>query len=73
MRMRDVAPKYLLAVDCRTCGVAAGKHCLLHGGGLRNEPHIDRKLRAIEAVESRSLTRASGTAARAKSSSIELT
>jgi hypothetical protein len=35
---------------------------VLHGGGLRNEPQIDRKLCAIEAVESRRL----------KSSSIEV-
>jgi hypothetical protein len=33
------------------CGVHAGMRCLLHSGRLRNEPHIDRKLAAIEAVE----------------------
>jgi hypothetical protein len=26
---------------------------LLHSGGLRNEPHIDRKLTAIEVVETK--------------------
>jgi hypothetical protein len=45
---------------------------LLHGGGLRNEPHIDRKLRAMEAVESKGLTRPSGAAAGVKSFSIEV-
>ena len=72
MRMADMTPRHLLAVSCPTCGVAAGKRCLLHAGGLRLEPHIDRKLRAIEAVESRRLTRASGAAVRVKSSSIEV-
>ena len=72
MRMGDMTPRHLLAVPCPTCGVAAGKRCLLHAGGLRNEPHIDRKLRAIEAVESRRQTRASGAAAKVKSSSIEV-
>jgi hypothetical protein len=72
MRIGDVTRKHLLAVSCPTCGVAAGKRCLLHGGGLRNEPHIDRKLRAIGAVESRRLTRVSGAAASMKSSSIEV-
>jgi len=44
----------LLAVPCRTCGVAAGMPCLLlHSGRLRNDPHIDRKLDAIEAVEAK--------------------
>jgi len=43
----------LLAVPCPTCGVTAGMPCLLHSGGLRNDPHIDRKLAAIEAVETK--------------------
>jgi hypothetical protein len=43
----------LLAVPCRTCGVAAGMPCLLSSGRLRNDPHLDRKLDAIEAVETK--------------------
>ena len=42
---------FRLAVPCPTCGAAAGKKCLLHSGGPRNDLHIDRKLSAIEAVE----------------------
>jgi hypothetical protein len=50
-------PLTLLAVPCSICGVAAGMPCLLHSGGLRNEPHIDRKLAAIEAVEAKRIPR----------------
>ena len=28
-----------------------GSRCLLHSGGLRSEPHADRKLSAAEAIE----------------------
>jgi hypothetical protein len=48
MRMKDLTDKMQLAVPCPTCGVSAGMGCLLHAGGLRNEPHLDRKLAAIE-------------------------
>jgi hypothetical protein len=34
-----------------TCGVAAGKRCVLGAGGPRNEPHTDRKLLSAEAME----------------------
>jgi hypothetical protein len=50
-------PMTLLAVPCRTCGVAAGMPCLRHSGGLRNDAHIDRKLDAIEAVETKRIPR----------------
>ena len=33
------------------CGVAAGKRCILVAGGLRNEPHADRRLLAADEVE----------------------
>jgi hypothetical protein len=55
-----MAPMTLLAVPCRSCGVAAGMPCLLHSGGLRNDPHIDRKLDAIEAVETKRIPRLGG-------------
>src|SRR5260370_8520978 len=54
MRMTDMTPKQLSAVPCSTCGVAAGKRCVLHSGALRAEPHVDRRLTAAEAVEKRS-------------------
>jgi hypothetical protein len=57
MRMGYLTPKLLLAVPCPSCGVAAGDRCLLREGGFRNEPHIDRKLTAIEAVESKGISR----------------
>ncbi len=53
MRMNDMTPKLFHSVRCPTCGVHAGMRCLLHSGRLRDEPHIDRKLTAIEAVESK--------------------
>jgi hypothetical protein len=68
MKMRDLSPKTFNSVRCPTCRVGPGKRCLLHSGGLRNEPHVDRKLAAIKAGEMRRLTRASGAAARMKSS-----
>jgi len=43
--------RQLLAVPCPTCGVPAGRRCLLHAGGLRTEPHMDRKIIAAEAIE----------------------
>ncbi len=43
----------MLAVPGPTCGVAAGMRCLVHSGGLRNEPRIDRKLSATETVETK--------------------
>jgi len=51
--MGDMNPKCVLAVPCPTCGVAVGKGCVLHSGRLRNDPHLDRKLCAIEALESK--------------------
>ena len=53
MRMNGMTPELFLSVRCPTCKVASGKHCLLLSGGLRTESHIDRKLAAIEAVETR--------------------
>jgi len=51
--MRDLNPKLVLAVRCPTCGVAGGKRCVLHSGQPRTEPHLDRRLSAIEALESK--------------------
>jgi hypothetical protein len=39
------------SVACPTCGVAAGKRCVLVAGGLRTEPHPNRKVAAAEVLE----------------------
>ena len=51
MRMNDMTPKQLSSVPCPRCGVATGKSCLQPSGALRDGPHVDRRLSAIEAVE----------------------
>ena len=51
MKIKLLTQKQLCSVACPTCGVPAGKRCLLHSGGLRSGPHVDRKLAAAEAVE----------------------
>jgi hypothetical protein len=43
------------SVACPTCGVAAGKRCVLAAGGPRNGSHRNRKDAAAEAVEKRGL------------------
>jgi len=55
MGMPDLKPELLFAVPCPTCGVDAGKPCVLHVGGLRPEPHIDRMLDAAKAVETKEI------------------
>jgi len=59
MRMNDMTPKLFHSVRCPTCGVHAGMRCLLHSGRLRNE-HVDRKLAAIEAVETNGIQHLKG-------------
>jgi hypothetical protein len=51
MKKKDLTPKQACSVPCPTCGVAAGRRCVLHSGTLRFQPHVDRKLSAIEAIE----------------------
>ena len=53
MRMTHLTPKQLSSVPCPSCGAASGHLCELHSGGLRVEPHLDRKLAAVEAVETK--------------------
>ena len=36
-----------------TCGVAAGRRCVLHSGASRSAPHADRKLEAKRVHKSR--------------------
>jgi len=47
--------KVFLSIPCPTCGVAIGQNCLRHSGGLRAEPHLDRKLVAAEALETKNI------------------
>jgi hypothetical protein len=51
MRMNDMTAKQLFAVPCPRCGVAMRSRCLQPSGTLRADPHVDRRLSAIEAVE----------------------
>jgi len=57
MRMNELTPKQFSSVPCPTCGVAAGMRCLLHSGAPRVDAHIDRKLTAAEAIETKRLPR----------------
>jgi len=51
MKKKELTPEQLVSVPCPTCGVAAGMVCVLHSGAPRTEPHVDRKLSAIEAIQ----------------------
>jgi hypothetical protein len=51
MKMNDLTKKQISSVKCPTCGAGVGRRCELSSGGLRFEPHIDRKLSAGEVVE----------------------
>jgi CRP/FNR family cyclic AMP-dependent transcriptional regulator len=53
VKKKELSTNQLLSVPCPSCGVDAGQRCVLHLGALRSEPHVDRKLSAIEAVETR--------------------
>jgi predicted transporter len=47
----ELARKQMSSVPCPTCGVAVGMRCILYSAALRLEPHVLRKLAAIEALE----------------------
>jgi hypothetical protein len=51
MKTKELTLKQILSVPCPTCGAATEEACELHTGALRNEPHRDRKLSAVEIVE----------------------
>lgn len=57
MRMTHLTAKQLLAVRCPACGVAPGERCLLHSGAPCPDVHLDRKLSAAEAIETRRIPR----------------
>jgi len=51
MKRLELTYKQMSSVPCPTCGVIAGKGCVLYSGGLRAVPHPVRKLSAIAAIE----------------------
>src|ERR1700676_4464863 len=51
MKKKELTPEQLVSIPCPTCGVAAGERCVLHSGTPRSEPHVDRKLSAIDAIQ----------------------
>ena len=51
MKAKDLTAEQMASVPCPTCGAAIGEACELNSGGLRFEPHRDRKLAAADAVE----------------------
>jgi hypothetical protein len=51
MRLESLTGKRLNSVACPTCGVPAGRRCLLYSGASRLEPHVSRMLVAVEAIE----------------------
>jgi hypothetical protein len=55
MKKKELTRKQLSSVPCPTCGVIAGKRCVLQAGGLRREPHLARKHSAAEAVEKKGI------------------
>jgi hypothetical protein len=57
MRKSDLTAKQLFSAPCPTCGVAPGELCLLHSGGPRSRPHVDRELSAAEAIETKRIRR----------------
>ena len=60
MKIKELTRRQLSSVSCPTCGVAAGESCVLHSGGPRSEPHVDRKLSAAEAVKTKRIPRGAG-------------
>jgi hypothetical protein len=52
--------KTLVLCPLSYVGVAPSEFCLLHSGGPRSEPHVDRKLSAAEAMEKKRIPRGPG-------------
>ena len=55
MKKKELTRKLLSSIPCPTCGVAAGKRCVMQSGGLRREPHLARMYSAAEAVEKKGI------------------
>ena len=60
MKKKDLTAKQLSSVPCPTCGAVPGERCVLHSGALRSEPHVNRKLSAAEAIETKRAFRGRG-------------
>jgi hypothetical protein len=66
VKMKDLSLERFSSVPCLTRGVATGKRCRLHSGALRSESHIDTKLSAAEAIETKRYSRTQSLAKRGK-------
>src|SRR5580700_9524245 len=51
MKKKELKPEQVTAVPCSTCGVPTAERCVLRSGAARSEPHVDRKLSAIDAIQ----------------------
>jgi hypothetical protein len=70
--MRNVTPALLLSVPCPICEAAAGNPCVFRSGVPRSEPHLDRKILAADALETKRTRRATPEATPLTSRVIEL-
>jgi hypothetical protein len=57
MKIVHLTKKQLSSVPCPTCAIPVGHRCQLQAGGLRNEPHMARKVAAAEAIERKRISR----------------
>jgi uncharacterized CHY-type Zn-finger protein len=57
VKVKELSLKQIQSVACPTCAAAIQEPCELHSGGLRFEPHRDRKLSAAEALAAKSRTK----------------
>jgi hypothetical protein len=55
MRKSELTPKQVSSVACPTCGVAAGRRCVMASGIPRTRPHVDRKFATIEVIETKEI------------------
>jgi len=53
MKTKELTTEQLFSVPCPTCGVPAGKPCVLNTGTPRNNPHIDRKFCAADLTKAK--------------------
>ena len=53
MKTKELTVKQINSVRCTACGAATGEPCELHSGGLRSEPHQDRRFSAIDAMKAK--------------------
>lgn len=49
VKKKELTSGQISSVSCPLCGVAPGERCVLNSGTPRSEPHLDRKLAAVEA------------------------